>query len=81
MAGRPWMCSSSDVRIAADIRKAIMDESSLSTNAKNVKVIVKNGAVTLRGVVETQAEKDLIEARAKDVTGVTSVINEIEVKV
>src|SRR6185436_9741280 len=48
--------SSSDVRIAADIRKAIMDESSLSTNAKNVKVIVKNGAVTLRGVVETQAE-------------------------
>ncbi len=51
-----------------------------SVNAKNVKIITVNGTVTLRGVVESQAEKDSIEARAKKVAGVTKVNNQLEIK-
>jgi hyperosmotically inducible periplasmic protein len=73
--------SKEDVRITADIRKALMDDLSLSMNAHNCKIITdKGGVVTLRGVVETQAEKDLVEMKTKAVQGVTSVTNLLEVK-
>jgi hyperosmotically inducible protein len=69
------------IRITADIRKALLDDRGLSTNAHNVKVITDNsGVVTLRGVVESQAEKDAIETKATSVAGVARVINELEVK-
>ena len=73
--------SESDVRITAEIRRAIMDDSSMSVNAQNCKVITKNGLVTLRGPVASQAEKDAIAAKAKAVAGVTGVDNQLEVKV
>jgi hyperosmotically inducible periplasmic protein len=69
-----------DVRITADIRKAILDDKGMSVNAQNCKVVTQNGVVTLRGPVDSQAEKDSIEAKARAVTGVTSVVNELEVK-
>jgi osmotically-inducible protein OsmY len=69
------------IRITADIRKALMDDTTLSTNAKNIKIITDDkGVVTLRGVVETQAEKDAIETRSKTIAGVNSVLNQLEVK-
>lgn len=68
-------------RITADIRKAIIDDKTMSTNAQNCKIITDSaGVVTLRGPVASQAEKDSIAAKAKAVTGVTSVVNELEVK-
>jgi hyperosmotically inducible protein len=70
-----------EVRITADIRKALMDDLSLSLNAHNCKIITeKGGFVTLRGVVDTQAERDLVEMKARAVKGVTSVTNMLEVK-
>ena len=70
-----------DLRITADIRKAILDDSSLSLDAHNCKIITTSGGfVILRGVTETQAEKDTIEARAKAVMGVTNVTNLLNVK-
>jgi osmotically-inducible protein OsmY len=70
-----------EVRITADIRKALMDDISLSLNAHNCKIITeKGGFVTLRGVVDTQAERDLVEMKARAVRGVTSVTNMLEVK-
>lgn len=72
--------SDSDVKITADIRRAIMDESGMSVNAQNCKIITQNGVVTLRGPVATQAEKDSIEAKARAAAGVTNVVNELEVK-
>jgi hyperosmotically inducible protein len=72
--------SASDTRITADIRKAVLDDSALSTNAHNVKIITEKGIVTLRGPVNSQAEKDTIEAKAKAVAGVSSVVNQLEVK-
>jgi hyperosmotically inducible protein len=73
--------TSMSVRITADIRKAIMADGSLSTNAKNCKIITdKLGVVTLRGPVASQAEKDSIESMAKAASGVINVVNELEVE-
>jgi len=73
--------ASGDVKITAEIRRAIMDDETMSANAQNCKVITdKSGVVTLRGVVNSQAEKDSIEAKAKSVAGVTRVDNQLEVK-
>lgn len=71
--------SASDTAISADIRQAIMNEPGTSTNAQNCKIISSNGVVTLRGTVANQAEKDMIEAKAKAVAGVTRVDNQLEV--
>src|SRR5262249_7889563 len=72
--------TSPDVKITAEIRRAIMDDKSMSTNAQNCKVITDAGVVTLRGPVDSQTEKDAIEAKAKAIAGVTRVVNELEVK-
>ena len=45
-----------------------------------LKVDVKDGKVTLGGVVETQMQKDKATKIAKKVKGVKSVVNQIEVK-
>lgn len=70
-----------DLQITADIRKAIIDDISMSVNAQNCKIITDGaGVVTLRGAVDSQAEKDSIERKAKAVAGVSRVVNELEVK-
>ena len=49
-------------------------------NAQNVKIVTSNGNVTLRGPVKTEREKEAIEAKAKQVVGVHSVTNLLEVE-
>lgn len=73
--------TSADTRITGEIRKALVGDSTFSTNAQNCKIITEKGVVTLRGPVNSQSEKDAIEAKAKAVPGVLSVVNELEVKV
>jgi hypothetical protein len=69
----------SDVQLAADIRKGIMD-TKMSMNAKNSKIVVQSGKVTLRGPVKTQEEKDAIGRIAIDVAGAANVDNQLEVE-
>ena len=59
--------NTADLAITQRIRKALMSEDSLSTDAKNVKIITKDGMVTLRGPVVSVSEGELVEARAKQV--------------
>ncbi len=54
----------SDRETAKQIRKALMNDKSLSTYAHNVKVIVQNGTVTLKGPVRSDEEKKTVEAKA-----------------
>ena len=68
-----------DRTITQNIRQALTAEDSLSTNAKNVKIITNDGTVTLRGPVKSEKEKTDIEAKAKQVAGVKRVDNQIEV--
>jgi osmotically-inducible protein OsmY len=73
--------SSDDIKITAEIRRAIMDDDSMSMNAQNCKIITdESGVVTLRGVVNSQAEKNSIDAKAKATAGVTRVDNQLEIK-
>ena len=57
-----------DINITADIRKQVVD-SKMSVAAENVKIITQDGMVTLRGPVDTEQEKQSIEAIAKKVSG------------
>ena len=68
-----------DRTITQNIRRAVTADDSLSSNAKNVKIITNNGTVTLRGPVKCEKEKAEIEAKAKQVAGVKSVDNQLEV--
>jgi osmotically-inducible protein OsmY len=69
-----------DVKITAETRKLIMNDTSLSMNAKNCKIITATGgAVTLRGPVNSKGEKATIAKYAK-AAGAKSVTNELEVE-
>jgi osmotically-inducible protein OsmY len=68
-----------DLHLTQQIRRAIMADKSLSTNAKNVKIITANGVVTLRGPVNTPQEKATIEAKAQNIAGANNVDNQLEV--
>lgn len=69
----------SDLKITQEVRRAIVKDKELSTNAHNVKIIAKGGVVTLRGPVKDEGERAKIAAKAKSVSGVTRVANELEV--
>lgn len=69
-----------DIQTTAAIRRAVMKDSSLSMTAKNVKIITADGVVTLRGPVNTAAEKSAIEKDAKAAAGKATINNQIEVK-
>jgi hyperosmotically inducible protein len=68
-----------DVDITASIRRAVMADDGLSTNAKNCKIITADGVVTLRGPVATETEKATIAELAEGIDGVKSVDNQLEV--
>jgi hyperosmotically inducible periplasmic protein len=46
---------------------------------KPIRIIVKNGHVTLEGVVDTEEDKNLVNTRANSVPGVFSVTNNLQV--
>jgi hyperosmotically inducible periplasmic protein len=71
--------SKTDLRITADIRRAIVKDKRLSTSAKNVKIITDNGRVTLRGPVNTPGESTLIAAKARAIAGASNVNNQLDV--
>ena len=71
--------NASDLATTQRVRQAVMDADALTTGEKNVKIITVNGAVTLRGPVESEASKTKIAALAKDAVGVQSVDNQLEV--
>ena len=70
----------SDREIMQKIRKALIDDKSLSTYAHNVKIIAQNGKVTLKGPVRSEEEKQTVEKTAKDVAGGENVTNELTIK-
>jgi hyperosmotically inducible protein len=46
---------------------------------KPIRIIVKNGHVTLEGVVDSEADKNLVNIRANSVPGIFSVDNHLQV--
>jgi len=73
------MNNESDLKITQEIRQALM-KGEFSLDAKNIKVITRNGAVTLRGPVETAAELEKISVLVKAMPGIKSIDNQLQVK-
>lgn len=71
--------NASDRAITQKIRKAIHEDKSLSTYAHNIKIITRNGNVTLRGPVRSEDEKNNLEAKAVSVVSQENVVNQLEV--
>jgi osmotically-inducible protein OsmY len=62
------------------IRRALIEDKSLSTYAHNVKIVTQNGTVTLKGPVRSEEEKNAVIAKATEVVGEGHVIDELQVK-
>jgi hyperosmotically inducible protein len=69
-----------DIKITAHIRKAVVKDKSLSMDAHNAKIITRNGVVTLRGPVASEAESMKLQKIAKKTRGVVRVDNQLENK-
>ena len=70
----------SDLAITQKIRRAVVKDKSLSLIAHNCKIITRHGAVTLRGLVKTDAERTAIGEIAASVAGADNVTNQLTVK-
>lgn len=68
-----------DVDTTRQIRKTLVDDDSLSVDAQNIKIITEGGRVTLRGPVNSVAERERLLAIAKAHAGKNTVQNELEV--
>jgi osmotically-inducible protein OsmY len=70
----------SDRRIERKIHKAISRDVTMSNRALLVRIIARNGQVTLKGSVPTTMEKQKIEDKAADLVGSANVVDRIKVK-
>lgn len=71
--------STSDIEVLAAVRSAVVDDKNLSVAAHNVKIMVVNGVVTLRGPVKSGAEKIRVEELARKVAGVSNTDNQLDI--
>ena len=73
-----------DERLRVQLFRAIYGYPALEKYAlgvlKPIRIIVKNGHVTLEGVVDSEADKNLAGIRANGVPGIFSVDNHLEVE-
>src|ERR1700756_1125016 len=65
--------NTNDRQLTQQIRRAIVKDKSLSSDAHNVKIVTQNGAVTLKGPVKSAEEKQAVESKAAEVAGADKV--------
>jgi hyperosmotically inducible periplasmic protein len=68
-----------DRTVTQKIRRALIQDKTLSSYAHNVKIITTDGQVTLKGPVRTEDEKRSVEAKATEIAGAGRVTNEISI--
>ena len=71
--------NTNDRQLTQQIRRAIIKDKSLSSDAHNVKIISQNGSVTLKGPVKSAEEKQAIESKAAQIAGADKVNSELQV--
>ena len=67
------------IDVTAGIRRAVLEDKSLSTSAHNVKIVTNGNVVTLRGPVESADEKKRVESLAVKSAPGKQVRNEISI--
>jgi hyperosmotically inducible periplasmic protein len=70
----------SDRQLTQEVRKAVVSDKGLSTDAHNIKIITQNGKVTLKGPVRSEDEKQSIASKAEGIAGAGNIDNELTVK-
>ena len=71
--------NSGDRQLTQQIRRAIVKDKALSSDAHNVKIISQNGLVTLKGPVKSAEEKQAIESKAAEIAGADKVNSQLQV--
>jgi len=61
------------------IRRSLSSDKSLPTNGKDIKLIVANDTIILRGSVKSEQEKASIGAMARQYAGVRYIDNQLEI--
>jgi hyperosmotically inducible protein len=61
--------ATSDLMLTKKIRQALIADKSLSVYGHNVKIITKDGSVTLKGPVNSEEEKQTIASKAQSIVG------------
>ena len=69
-----------DIKLTAAVRQALIKDKSLTSTAKNIKIITTPGKVTLRGPVTSAEEKARVEELAKGAAGQVPVESQLEIK-
>jgi hyperosmotically inducible periplasmic protein len=76
--------SAGDDELRRDVYRAIFEDGALKQYAVEplpaIHIIVNNGGVTLEGSVNSKADKELAEVRARGVQGVQKVVNHLLVR-
>jgi hyperosmotically inducible protein len=67
-----------DASITSQVKMSLLFHR--STSARNTRVVTTNGVVTLEGVAENTAEKDLVTKLVNDINGVKSVTNRMTIE-
>lgn len=71
--------SKEDREMARKIRRALTTDKALSVNARNVKIVVRDGKVMLRGPVGSEEEKRKVEALAAEAAGQANITSQLEI--
>ena len=71
--------NASDMAITQKVRRAVMEDKTLSTYAHNVKIITQDGIVNLKGPVRTADEKKVVEDMAMQIAGTDKVKSQLEI--
>jgi osmotically-inducible protein OsmY len=71
--------NSADRETTKKIRAALMDDKDLSTYAHNIKIITRDGMVTLKGPVRSEDERMEIQSKAQQIAGASNVTNKLTI--
>jgi hyperosmotically inducible protein len=69
----------SDIKMLGKIRRHIVSAKGISMDAKNIKILVSHGEVTLKGPVKSEGEKTKLEEIAKSCCPEAAIVSQITV--
>src|SRR5256885_11281125 len=78
-ATAPAKTAPADRLLAQKTQNAIKADENLSDGAHKIQVRARDGKVTLLGVVASQAERDAVVSKVKELAGVGNVVNRLKI--
>ena len=79
MTAQQQKVNPADRRTTRQIRSSLIKDKALSTYAHNIKIITRDGHVTLKGPVRSEDEKATIAAKAEAIAGAGNVNDELTI--